>query len=145
MKITVRITAFALMPLCVGMLIYIFLRPGDPFFKQWFHETALVNDASFLNMAHTMPQWILFSLPDGLWMFSMVLIIFAIWDFKLHRRSLVWLALAIVIGLLFELGQAVHLVRGHFDPMDLVLMLFASLIPIIYIRFTSWMQAFKGS
>lgn len=146
MKKSFRIATSVLLPLCAGLFIYLFFRPGNSFIRQWLHEVSSVFDSSFLpdlTYQYPLPRWIVYSLPDGLWMLSLTLVILAIWNFKLNRSSLLWIILAACAGLSFETCQAMHYIRGHFDLMDLVLILLAALIPLTYIRIKSWMHALK--
>jgi hypothetical protein len=61
---------------------------------------------------------------------ALILFILMIWDFKIHRRSLVWLTLAVVAGTGLEVLQGLHWMRGTFDVVDLLLIFLAASIPI---------------
>ncbi len=73
-------------------------------------------------------SWIANVLPDALWQFAFCSCVFEIWRGSL-RRPLAVLAMAVpvVVGLGTEIGQAVGVVEGMFDPQDLIAMLIASL------------------
>jgi len=78
------------------------------------------------------PNWFLFGLPDFLWMFSFSLAILTIWDFRLHRHSLIWWLICVFIGLAFELLQSTSFLGGVFDPADLIWLGTGAAIPYLY-------------
>ncbi len=119
--------------LLIGAAIYFITRSENIFLNQWL---ALFADGQALRFFQGLvsnqwlPDWILFSLPDALWMTALTLFILMIWDFKIHRRSTAWLAMAVVAGAGMEILQGFHLMRGTFDMADLLFILFAASIPI---------------
>lgn len=85
------------------------------------------------------PYWVKYSLPDGLWLFSYLLLIDAIWN-KFDRCSWVWYLLMPGIAFGSELLQFVMKetstpwTTGTFDAMDFVCYMFA-VVFIIFIYF----------
>ena len=77
-------------------------------------------------------NWLVYSLPDGLWMLAYVLLMGAIWNFHVKKSLLVTLPLAVVaIG--SELLQIPRWIPGTFDIVDLFCYLMAIwLQPLIY-------------
>lgn len=77
--------SLTLLSLLAGLFIYLVWRePSNPFY-QWSIQLGLiqeVNSTRNLVANFQMPSWIVYSLPDGLWMFSFILFMMIIWDFK---------------------------------------------------------------
>lgn len=71
-----------------------------------------------LNKAE-IPEWVKYSLPDGLWVLSYMLFMNIIWD---NRTTIgyFWIFCLPIIALLSEFGQLFHIVPGTFDAMDLL-------------------------
>lgn len=118
----------------IGLFIYLFFREiNNPFYK-WASDLGLAESIDFVrNMCsnHRMPAWFIYSLPDGLWMFSFVLLILSIWDYKLNRDGIIWLSMAIVIGFIFEFTQLYFTHLGRFDWLDILFMGMGAIVPII--------------
>ena len=107
--------------LFVALLIYLILREkSSPFYRQAANIglTDTLNKIRNNPILETVPSWIVNSLPDGLWMFSLVLFIMALWDFRKVTVAIFWVAVAIICGLLFELVQLSSINQGRFDWMD---------------------------
>ncbi|MBK9980885.1 MAG: hypothetical protein IPP15_00430 [Saprospiraceae bacterium] len=85
----------------------------------------------FFDHSH-IPQWIIYSLPGALWMLALMLCVMMIWDFKLDSRSLPWIIGAFCVGLLFEIGQGMHCIKGTFDVIDLLFILIGASIPVLF-------------
>ena len=123
----------AVVCLLAGTAIYFSTRSENILLNQW---VAHIADGKFLQFFQRLasnawvPGWIMYSLPDALWMMALTLFILLIWDFKIHRRSTVWLALAVVAGAGLEILQGFHLMRGTFDMADLLFVLLAASVPI---------------
>ena len=71
-----------------------------------------------------LPDVVLFSLPDALWIYALVSVLGALHHERGVRTG--WLGAAVVVGVGWELGQLAGLIAGTFDPADLVLSLAAA-------------------
>ena len=78
-------------------------------------------------------KWFFFSLPDGLWVYSFTSFMFIIWRFKFSRHSIFWISIGPLLALCGEIGQALGVVIGTFDPTDLLLCLIGSILPFIFL------------
>lgn len=125
-----------LLPLFIGGLIYVLFRALNLKMFRWFEfiglSTIVQAARQKVSFASDIPDWIIFSLPDALWLFAFTNLMLQIWHYKISRQSFVWITLAPAIGIFSELGQAAKLVPGTFDFTDLSLLCIASIIPFIY-------------
>lgn len=124
---------FAVLVLLFGVLLYATTRTSSIFLNQWLGH---INDGQLLRYLQSLdlalPYWMVYSLSDGLWMLALMVVMLAIWDFRIDRKSIIWLVLAGLSGLLFELLQGLQWIRGSFDPRDLVFIFLGFLIPLVY-------------
>ncbi len=100
----------SIMALATGLLIYLLYRPQGAFFVE------LTGLGTYIP---AVPTWFVGSLPDGLWMFSLTLIVLTIWGLRLSHQSTPWLAATAICGLGFEILQLSSIVPGVFDPIDI--------------------------
>ena len=129
-----RIILTIILPLILGGLIYILFRSDSLLMFQWFDYIGLQQSITTARQSFGhiyLPSWIIYSLPDALWIFSFISIMLTIWRDKFTRQSIFWIFIAPTIGILSEIGQAFHFIRGTFDIIDLTLILIASTIPFL--------------
>jgi len=74
-------------------------------------------------------NWFFFSLPDGLWVYSFTSFMLIVWGLKFSRHSIFWISIGPSFALCGEMGQALGVVRGTYDPTDLLLCLIGSILP----------------
>jgi|WetSurMetagenome_2_1015567.scaffolds.fasta_scaffold277470_2 hypothetical protein len=116
-----------------GVFIYISSRSSNIFLNQWLASLSggkILHVGQALFQHFHLPGWVLYSLPDALWMSSLTMLILVIWDFKLYRQSIFWLMTAVLSGLLFEILQAFHILPGTFDTVDLIFLIGGALCPV---------------
>lgn len=118
------LTALAgLILLTVGGMIYILYRPqsllvfhiADKWgLSVWI--THLRQCAPTLNM----PEWVIYSLPGGLWAAAYILIIEAITQPWPRRKRMLWASTIPLCGIISELLQGVGCLPGTFDIIDVL-------------------------
>jgi len=121
-KNLVIISAFSIM---LGGLIYVLLRPSIPEFFRLFSsiglfEWLLSQREHTLNIGHLFPDWIVYSLPSGLWAFSYSLLIIGIWSKNTSILKYVWLTTIPLLVFGFEFLQYSGIVGGTFSVGDLI-------------------------
>lgn len=127
----------ALITLFVGGMIYLLFRPTSLSVFEWIQHTGIMDAVEIFRFGIcTVPAWVEYTLPDGLWMFSYCLIIGCIWDFNL-KKSGTLLFLLLFFAVLFEVLQYVHLFPGTFDRMDIIAYILAFSLGTIYIVITN--------
>lgn len=122
----------------LGMSIYLMFRPETLIVFKWLSVFSLngpVYDMRLftLPLKPYVPGWVVFSLPDGLWVFSYVCFLFYLWNCKVNKDNLFWLILIPLIAVFSELGQIGGYVPGVFDPLDIFLYLLGASLPFIII------------
>lgn len=114
-----------MLPLVVGTAIYVGFRSPRLLGWRWgeslgvYDVTRAARDA--IRSTHVaLPDWIVFTLPDALWQYALAFAMAHIWWRSPKRERWAWLALPVALGPGAELAQALGLVPGTFDPLDLV-------------------------
>ena len=112
------------LPIAVGALIYVLWRVDTLLVFTWLDACGLhagVRQARIACQTVALPDLVRFSLPDALWAYAFAFAIARIWAPTRSVGRWAWLGLCSIVTLGGELGQAVHLVVGTFDPADLAL------------------------
>lgn len=125
-----------LIPLFIGGTIYILFRGSSLKMTSWFNNLGLgqIIDEyrkGTIPFGNNLAGWILFSLPDGLWVFSYVSLMLVIWHKSISKYSVFWIFLIPVIAICSEFGQLFGLVPGVFDLMDLLSYFTGIVLPFI--------------
>lgn len=125
------------MPLVAGILIYLLWRSPSLVVFHWlagigFLEPVLALRSFAQPIGPAMPHWVLFSLPDGLWAYSLSSAILLAWQGHSSRSWLIWFVLAAILGLFSEIGQYMDLVPGTFDFADALCYVIGSAVPLLF-------------
>lgn len=127
MKSRTYIIINIIIPLIVGVAIYALYRNGNLLFFTWVEYVIGLKpslnfslDLTQILMNLHIPNWIIFSLPDGIWIYVLTSTIFVVWAQKIH---LFWLSVPIFLGIGLEIFQLYNLVPGTFDSIDLIFLL----------------------
>ena len=114
--------------LSVGGLIYLGWREGNLVMFQLIEKCGMSDYLlSFRNIStnYSVYDWVKYSMPDGLWLFSYMFLIDAIWTNYKHPMYNAFLWSLPIIAILSELLQFIEIVPGTFDVIDLLCYLFA--------------------
>jgi len=104
--------AFVILPIALGTVIYVGWRTTSLLVFDWMAICGIPADV--FRPAANLPQPLLYSLPDGCWVFAGTSWMLIIWR-RLHAWVFIFAALA--IG--GEFGQAVQIVPGTFEWNDI--------------------------
>ena len=112
----------ALFPVILGASIYLLFRDTSLLVFQWMDSLCLFDDIMELRidsqvLRTSLPQHVLYSLPDGCWVLAMTAVYRSIWDWNSLEGSF-WISLGCILGLGGEFGQLLGFVPGHFDWWD---------------------------
>ena len=130
-KISLKIVYNVLMPMIVGMLIYVSFRSTSIKMFGWFENigfTKWINltRGFFYPFKKSIPTWVYFSLPDALWVYSFSSVYLILWNNQINY----WLLLPFFFGCLVEIAQAFKIFEGTYDPIDFLLSLIAFILSI---------------
>jgi hypothetical protein len=106
---------------------------------KWFDKLMLTGAITAIReysfpFGHKLPSWFLYSLPDGLWIFSYICFMLFVWRQKINMNNLFWFALLPMIAILSEMGQLLQIVPGTFDIIDFVFYVAGSFLPFVIFR-----------
>ena len=119
--------------LFIGGGLYLMCRSERLVMFDWCKAIGIYPLIQQLRPKGNFDSWLVYSLPDGLWLFSYIILMGAIWAFDM-RKSLLCSAPLIVIAIGSEVLQLPHIVRGTFDVIDLLCYIAGSVSGIIYIK-----------
>jgi len=122
------------LPLLAGSVLYIGFRSEDLRMFRWFETIGIIKPildfrAVINPYESNLPDWVYYSLPDGLWVYAFASAYLILWRNDLRAVRL-WLLFPLVFGCLAELAQGMGILRGTFDLTDLSLCSIALLLSI---------------
>lgn len=109
----------------VGGFIYILFRPTEAGFLKWFgiigtdHLLYAAREKS-LSINSFLPDWMVYSLPNGLWAFAYTIIVLRIWKGSNSIMKYFWFLSIPVLVFGFELLQATGNLQGTFCWIDML-------------------------
>ena len=120
-------------------LLYILFRSADLRMFHWFSFLGLdyfITSArdSFSVLKNDLPNWIYFSLPDGLWVYSFTSALLIYWRNDIQKVKF-WLLIPLTTGVFIEVLQGVKLFPGTFDFLDLAFTSLGLLLSAIIINY----------
>ena len=116
-------------PLLIGGLIYVFFRSPEIILNKIVYSSDLLSEIFIrISPAIQFPNWFIFSLPDGLY-------VYAATSFHIYMVSKVYNAYSIknifyisFYSILVEFLQLINLIQGRFDFLDIIFMISGSFI-----------------
>ncbi len=108
-----------------GGLIYILFRTTEPLFFNWFSQLGIENwiysvREKSLIIYSFLPQWIVYSLANGLWAFAYTLIVLCIWTGSNSFLKYFWFFSIPVLVFGFEVLQLTGDLQGTFCLNDIL-------------------------
>ncbi|GAA5089552.1 hypothetical protein GCM10023210_14540 [Chryseobacterium ginsengisoli] len=134
-----RLLFSSILSLSFGTIIYLLFRVSTLNVFSWI-DILNIDFTNFylrkfmISKIDMFPDWFVFSLPDGLWIFSYVNLILLIWNFKINFQSLIWILIVPSISIISEIGQGLKIIRGTFDFLDLLFYALGFILPLIFTR-----------
>ncbi len=125
-----------LIPITFGGIIYLLFRDKSLMMFRWANAIGVngfIDCARicFASVSTNYCKWLFFSLPDGLWVYSFTSFMLIVWGLKFSKHSIFWISIGPLLALCGEMGQALGVVRGTFDPTDFLLCLIGSILPVV--------------
>lgn len=113
----------AVILIALGGMIYIMFRSQNIIFFSWLDKLGLSPQVGMVRQAgatFSPGSFVIYSLPDGLWLASYLMFINVIFS---HSSKWLWLSFTLLMPVYAignELLQGLGLCRGHFDIYDLL-------------------------
>lgn len=124
----------SLVILLFGGLVYVIYRDKSLLMFDWFNAIGIGNEIDGLRRLFEREGiygWVKYSLPDGLWIFSYMFLVDAIWNGSKSISSFIFIYSLPFFALLSEFLQHFGLLPGVFDWIDVASYLFAILLFVI--------------
>ncbi len=134
MKLRTQLFLAHIISLFIGGMIYLLFRTEKLLMFKWFNALGaegILKKIRFISLEYrtSLPNWFLYSMPDGLYVFSYVSLMLAVWNMKFTATSLFWMLNIPLIIIISEIGQWMQIVPGTYDTTDLIFYLSCSIIP----------------
>jgi hypothetical protein len=116
-------------------MMYITFRPDTLKMFHWFKVFGLLDYlAELQHNPARVPMWMLYNLPDGMWLFAYSIVIGCIWNFKLRDC---WMFILVMpsICIPHEFLQGLGIMHGTYDPTDVLAYLIALIAGLLYVYF----------
>ena len=132
------IAVHVVLPLLIGGTIYLFLRADHLFMFLWAEWLGLMPALESartvtLPLRPMVPDWLLFSVPDGAWVYSFVAFFGRLWREGPVWAKVVWIGLGPAMAIGGELGQLIPgFVPGTYDWMDMFWYVVATVVSFAY-------------
>jgi hypothetical protein len=111
-----------ILPISLGVIIYALFR-----------EVPIIDPEGdlFPFLGKHYNHWLIGSLPDGLWLYSLNASFLFIWNKYENRNLLFWICISLLISISIEFLQSMRIVNGTFDFNDICLYIAASTLFLI--------------
>jgi hypothetical protein len=105
---------------------------------KWLDSLLLTTPVDFLRDSlyqykSLIPGWIIYSLPDGLWIYALSMSLFLIWGNDYLKTS-IWVVIALLMAPSLEIMQYFHIIHGTFDCRDLIIYIIASFSSVLIVK-----------
>ncbi|MCG2611803.1 hypothetical protein LZZ90_09835 [Flavobacterium sp. SM15] len=125
--------------LTIGGVIYVLFRSESLKLFVWLDKINCLEIIKStrdrtLKITNVMPNWMLYALPDGLWLSSYVCLMLMIWKNIINKENAVWIFSMPIMAVLSEVGQFFKIFPGTFDWMDVVMYLLGTVFPLMICR-----------
>ena len=124
-------------PLIIGTLIYLLFRSTDLIVFEWLESLGLIDIVlCFRQLIKIynieLPNWVVYSLPDGLWVMSITFFMSFIWRGFNSPESIFFVLSGFLLSSGMELLQYFKYLKGTFDYVDLIICSICSMLTILY-------------
>ena len=124
---------FTLTPLISGICLYLLFRDYNIQLFDWILFKDFKEYASILRIDKShLPSWIIYNLPDGLWIFSFTSLMCYMWKDEISYLSIIWILFPLVFAFCFEFGQKFNFIKGTYDKYDLITYIISNILSILF-------------
>lgn len=137
-----KFATHVLLPTLIGAATYLLFRTPSLLAFRWV-ETVGLSDQLMAIRGHVssvrLPNWFLYSLPDGIWVYATTSWMAIIWQGK---KSWAWITIAVLLAVGSEIGQAFGIVPGTYQHLDVLFYVGAFVLALLQVR---WLNETPGS
>lgn len=113
----------AIFPVFIAILIYLLFRDKNIYLVSLFSELKCISNLEEIRdnskiIQFYIPNWVIYSLPDGLWSLSIYSLVSI---FVGNKLSFIYNIVLFTIIILLELFQLFQFMKGTFDPIDILI------------------------
>ena len=124
------------LPMVLGGAIYLLFRDTGMLMFHWVDtlglSAPLTSARAWAAPARSsLPTWLLYSVPDGAWVYSCTAFFAGLWPDGPALQRWGWISVGAVLAIGGELGQAAGLVPGTFDPADVIACALAATLAVL--------------
>jgi hypothetical protein len=134
LNLKARYFIHVVLPVVVGAAIYTCWRSRQLLVFSWYRAAGLLGIVVKLRLLvaplrHFVPNPILYSLPDALWVYSFTALMCLLWGLERNSAARTfWLSLPTILAVGAEFGQLSKWIPGTFDPVDIASYLLAGFL-----------------
>lgn len=133
----IKYLSHILIPLLIGGSIYIFFRTKTLLL---FNIISFFRIDTFINSIRIspfilegfFPYWLIYSLPNALWVYSLTAYLLFIWNGD--DKNIFWLLVGPLIGIAAEIMQIFGYFPGTYDNIDLLLTIIFGILPFFIFK-----------
>ncbi len=124
--------------LLIGIYIYLLYRPTNLYMFKVFEVTDSfwiienLRQCDYFPPKQSLPEWVIYNLPDGLWLLSYMIVMEVIWGDGDNIKKLLFVFGMPIIILAWEILQLFHVAAGTWDVRDMLSYLVAIIIFLLY-------------
>lgn len=124
--------AVGVLSLSVGGSLYLLYRPETLVMFEVCKYLGIYDFIISVRPQYTINSWVVYSLPDGLWLLAYILLMAALWNFDVLKSLRASFPL-VLMAIGSEFLQIPRLIPGVFDWLDLICYVGACIIGFIYV------------
>ena len=130
-----KLIILSILSILFGGFIYVAFRSDSIILFSWIDYigfTELIDNLRLKTLPYKdgVPDWVLYSLPDGLWLFSFSSAVMVIWEGEITRYSLILLLSMLILVISLEVLQCYNIIDGTFDIIDIIFFIFGAVLPV---------------
>jgi len=141
MKNYQKLILHVFVPVFLGALIYILFRKESLTIFMWIDNISLLDEVMILRnissgVKEKIPPIVLYSLPDGIWVYSATYLMIMIWEKDLtYIPAWIWISLPFICSIIAELLQLGHIIEGQYCSYDMLFYFSFFILALINIKF----------
>ena len=127
--------SISVLMLVMGGMIYLLFRDNSLLMFEWVRSVGLENSINYARENTSwllISDWVKYSLPDGLWCASYILLMATIWSNKNFLIRFIWTITLPCVAVITEFLQLFGILIGTYDTFDLICYIIPILIYLGY-------------